>query len=131
TFRGNNHAFITAKAAIDTYWKDDQFARDVQRKSVLLSNRLSRIAALGGNGVFKTKGRGMMQGLGCRSGELAEKIIRLCFNEGLVTEPSGTDSGVVKLPCPLTIGDEALNAGLDILGRSVRRVPSQDYSLAA
>src|SRR5690606_10253068 len=25
TFRGNNHAFITAKAAIDTYWADDTF----------------------------------------------------------------------------------------------------------
>src|SRR5690606_37869388 len=53
TFRGNIHAFVTAKAAIDTYWADDTFAKEVQRKGALLSHRLSLIAALGGNGVFK------------------------------------------------------------------------------
>lgn len=131
TFRGNNHAFVTAKAAIDTYWADDTFAKEVQRKGALLSRRLSLIAALGGNGVFKTKGRGMMQGLGCRSGELAEKIVRRCFDHGLVIETSGPDSEVVKILCPLIISDEDLNAGLDILESSVRHVLTQDLSLAA
>jgi len=131
TFRGNNHAFITAKAAIEQYWKDDSFAQDVQRKGVTLSNRLARIAALGGNGVFQTKGRGMMQGLGCRNGALAGKIVRRCFEDGLVIETSGPDSEVVKILCPLVISDTDLNAGLDILERSVRHVLTQDFSLAA
>lgn len=131
TFRGNNHAFITARAAIETYWKDDSFAQDVQRKGAILSNRLARIAALGGNGVFRTKGRGMMQGIGCRNGELAGKIVRRCFDDGLIIETSGPDSEVVKILCPLVISDEDLNAGLDILERSVRQVLAQDFSLAA
>lgn len=131
TFRGNNHAFVTARAAIEHYWKDDSFAGEIQRKSTLLSERLARIAALGGNGVFHTKGRGMMQGLGCRNGELAGKIIRHCFEQGLVIETSGPDSEVVKILCPLVISDTDLNTGLDILERSVRHVLTQDFSLAA
>ncbi|MCK9507076.1 MAG: diaminobutyrate--2-oxoglutarate transaminase [Pigmentiphaga sp.] len=131
TFRGNNHAFITARAAIETYWKDDAFAKEVQRKGALLSKRLERIAALGGKGVFHTKGRGMMQGISCRDGELAEKIVRRCFDDGLVIETSGPDSEVVKILCPLVISDEDLNTGLDILERSVRHVLKQDLSLAA
>jgi diaminobutyrate-2-oxoglutarate transaminase len=32
TFRGNNLAFVTARAAIDEYWTDDVLARDTVRK---------------------------------------------------------------------------------------------------
>ena len=131
TFRGNNHAFITAKAAIETYWQDDKFAQEVTRKGEYMHDRLTRIAALGGNGVFHTKGRGMMQGIGCQSGDLAEKIVRRCFDDGLVIETSGPESEVVKILCPLVISDEDLKAGLDILERSVRQVLSQNMSMAA
>ena len=131
TFRGNNHAFVTAKAAIDTYWADDTFQKEVQRKAGILTDRLARIAALGGSGVFKTKGRGMMQGIGCRNGEVAAKITSRCFEHGLIIETSGPDSEVVKILCPLSISDEDLKAGLDILERSVRHVLAQDMSMAA
>ncbi|NYT24713.1 diaminobutyrate--2-oxoglutarate transaminase [Alcaligenaceae bacterium] len=131
TFRGNNHAFITAKAAIDAYWRDDTFAREVQRKGGILSNRLARIASLGGSNVFRAKGRGMMQGIACDNGELAGKIVRRCFEDGLVIETSGPDSEVVKILCPLVISDEDLNAGLDILERSVRHVLTEELSMAA
>lgn len=131
TFRGNNHAFVTARAAIETYWKTDDFAKEVRRKAALLSQRLERIAALGGKGIFHTKGSGMMQGIGCRDGGLAEKIVRRCFEEGLVIETSGPDSEVVKVLCPLIISDADLNKGLDIIERSVRHVLKQDLNLAA
>ena len=32
TFRGNNFAFVTAKAAIDEYWSDDSFSKEIMRK---------------------------------------------------------------------------------------------------
>ena len=131
TFRGNNHAFITAKAAIETYWRDDTFAKDVQRKGAILSKRLAHIASLGGSDLFRSKGRGMMQGIGCPSGEVAGKIVRRCFEEGLIIETSGPDSEVVKILCPLVISDEDLNAGLDILEASVRHVLTEELSMAA
>ena len=131
TFRGNNHAFITARAALEAYWKDDAFTREIQRKSAILTSRLARIAALGGSGVLGCKGRGMMQGICCGNGEVAEKIVRRCFDEGLIIETSGPDSEVVKILCPLVIDDTDLNAGLDILEMSVRHVLAQDLSVAA
>lgn len=131
TFRGNNHAFVTARAALEQYWQDDAFAREVQRKGTVLAQRLKKIAALGGSGLFYTKGRGMMRGLSCRDGELAARITRRCFEQGLIIETSGPDSEVVKCLCPLVISDADLKAGLDILERSVREVLASDYKQAA
>lgn len=131
TFRGNNHAFVTARVAIEQYWQDDAFAQEVQRKGVVLAQRLKKIAALGGSGLFHVKGRGMMRGLACRDGELAGKITRRCFADGLIIETSGAESEVVKCLCPLVISDADLDAGLDILERSVRRVLGEDYKQAA
>lgn len=131
TFRGNNHAFVTAKAAIEAYWKDDAFMREIQRKGALLTQRLERIAASGGSEDLRRKGIGMMQGISCRDGEFAEKIVRRCFQDGLVIETSGPDSEVVKILCPLVISDVDLNTGLDILERSFRHVLERELSLAA
>lgn len=131
TFRGNNHAFVTARAAIEHYWRDDAFARDVQRKAGVLSQRLQAMAALDGGHTLQHKGRGMMQGLACRDGTLATQITRRCFERGLIIETSGPDDEVIKCLCPLVISDADLNAGLDILEHSVRQVLGQQLPLAA
>ncbi|MEQ8661872.1 MAG: diaminobutyrate--2-oxoglutarate transaminase, partial [Gammaproteobacteria bacterium] len=44
TFRGNNHAFVTAAAAFEHYWKDDSFAASVRAKAELLGRELHAIA---------------------------------------------------------------------------------------
>lgn len=64
----------------------------------------------------------MFRGLNCVSGELAEKIARLAFKKGLIIETSGADDQVVKCLCSLTISDENLKRGLDIVEESVREV---------
>merc|ERR1712108_49757 len=38
TFRGNNHAFITAAAALRHFWKDDSFANEVIEKAAIVSD---------------------------------------------------------------------------------------------
>ena len=35
TFRGFNHAFVTATAAIEEYWQNDHFSQDVDEKRPL------------------------------------------------------------------------------------------------
>lgn len=122
TFRGNNLAFVTAKAAIDHYWSDDHFARDVQRKGEYVARRLEKIVATYGEGNMTARGRGLFQGLNCVRGELAGKIARLAFRKGLIIETSGADDQVVKCLCSLTISDENLKKGLDIIEDSVREV---------
>ncbi|MDO8909837.1 MAG: diaminobutyrate--2-oxoglutarate transaminase [Pseudohongiella sp.] len=122
TFRGNNHAFVTAAKALEHFWADDKFQTEVQAKIAHLSKRLQGIAKGFDKKLIKPKGRGFMQGLECRNGELAGAICRYAFDNGLVIETSGADSQVVKCLCPLTITMEELDKGLDILQKAVNHV---------
>lgn len=122
TFRGNNFAFITAKAAIDHYWSDNTFADSVKRKGNYISQRLNSIVAEYGEGNFSTRGRGMFQGINCVNGELASKITRIAFQQGVMIETSGADDQVIKFLCPLTISDENLKRGIDIVENAVKAV---------
>lgn len=126
TFRGNNLAFVTAKAAIETYWKDDAFEKDIKRKGDYIHSRTQDIVNEFGEGNFILQGRGMMRGINCVSGELASKITKKCFQNGLMIETSGADDQVVKFLCPLIISDEDLKKGIDILERAIRDVCAKE-----
>jgi diaminobutyrate-2-oxoglutarate transaminase len=120
TFRGNNLAFVTAAEAL-TYWEDDTLTRDVTRKAAVARERLERIAARCEGGA-SVRGRGLLQGLVCQTPGMAERISRRSFEQGLVIETAGVRSEVVKLLPPLTISDEELQQGLDILEQSALEV---------
>ncbi|WP_163575765.1 diaminobutyrate--2-oxoglutarate transaminase [Halomonas faecis] len=122
TFRGFALAFTTAAAALETYWHDDAFAQEVQRKGEIVAERFGRIAAwIREQGIEASeRGRGLMRGIDVGSGEIADKITGKAFENGLVIETSGQDGEVVKCLCPLTISDEDLNEGLDILEKSAK-----------
>ena len=119
TFRGNNFAFVTAKAAIDHYWSDDAFSQEVKRKGEYVSQRLEAIVAKYGDGNFTTRGRGMFQGINCVNGELAGAITRQAFKHGMIVETSGAEDHVVKFLCPLIISEENLKRGIDIVEQAV------------
>lgn len=128
TFRGNNHAFVTATAALRHFWKDDAFQSDIKRRGDLLAKRLDAIAA---RFDFSTRGRGMMRGINVGTGEIADTITRACFAAGLIIETSGAHDEIVKVLAPLTIDDATLAAGLDILENAVRTVMNGSYGVAA
>lgn len=112
TFRGNNHAFVTAAAALEKFWSDDRFISDVNEKARYLGERLAAIADEHG---LTTKGRGMMVGIDTGSGENAAAICKACFAKGLIIETSGSFDEVVKVLCPLTISLDQLTAGIDVM----------------
>jgi diaminobutyrate-2-oxoglutarate transaminase len=122
TFRGNNHAFVTAAAAIDHYWSDDKLEQSIKEKAELVTERFKKIISEQGEINLSLKGRGLMQGIDCRTGELASKVCAQAFDNGLVIETSGNHSQIVKCFCPLTISTEALNEGLDMLEQSFASV---------
>ncbi|MRI34980.1 diaminobutyrate--2-oxoglutarate transaminase [Endozoicomonas sp. OPT23] len=129
TFRGNNFAFVTAKAAIDHYWSNDTFSKEIQRKGQFVSERLQQIVEQYGDGNFTTRGRGMFQGINCVNGELAGRITKIAFQKGLMIETSGADDHVVKLLCPLIIDINNLAKGLDIIEEAVREVCAKEDSI--
>ena len=126
TFRGNNVAFVTAKAAIEHYWSDDVLSKDVKRKGQYISERLNDIVAKYGEGHFTTRGRGMFQGINCVNGDIAGKITSAAFRKGLIIETSGADDQVVKFLCPLVISDENLANGIDIVEEAIREVCAKE-----
>jgi len=122
TFRGNNLAFVTAEATINHYWSDDLFSKEVKRKGKYMYDRINKIIDQYGEGNFTSRGRGMFQGINCVSGELASKITKLAFKNGLMIETSGADDHVIKFLCPLTISDQNLKRGMDILEDAIETV---------
>ena len=129
TFRGNNFAFVTAQAAIDHYWSDDTFSREILRKGRYVTKRLEAIVARYGEGNFTTRGRGMFQGINCVNGEIASSITSKAFEKGLIIETSGAEDHVVKFLCPLVISDTNLKRGIDIVEEAIRETCAREDAI--
>jgi diaminobutyrate-2-oxoglutarate transaminase len=124
TFRGNNHAFVTAARTLEMFWADDAFALDVRAKATILGARLQRIEHTYG-GAFVERGRGMLRALACRNPTDAAAISRAAFQRGLVIETCGPRDEVVKLLFPLVIEPTELVRGLDLLEEAVASVAAR------
>lgn len=135
TFRGNNLAFVAARAALLHYWSDDAFMDGTRRKGLVIRNWLEHIAADYPAGEFTVRGRGMIQGLVSVNTELPGRIAQRCFEQGLVIETSGAEDEVLKVLPALTIDEKLLCRGLEILEQSVAdtlgmpRVQGQDRKI--
>ncbi|WP_031014330.1 diaminobutyrate--2-oxoglutarate transaminase [Streptomyces sp. NRRL F-5727] len=115
TFRGNNPAFVTATAALDTYWRDTTLRDRTLRRAATVEAALGEL----GDGTAP-RGRGLVWGLEFADGERARAVCRRAFELGLLVETSGPGDEVVKLLPPLTVTDDELHEGLGILARAVR-----------
>ncbi|GAY20664.1 diaminobutyrate--2-oxoglutarate transaminase [Sphingobium fuliginis] len=128
TFRGNNHAFVTATAALRHFWSDRRFEQDIARRGALIAQRLEAMAAQHG---LSTRGRGMMRGIDVGSGDIAAAVTTACFERGLIIETSGAHDEIVKILSPLVIDDAELSAGIDILETCIGEALGAPYGVAA
>ncbi len=119
TFRGHNPAFVTAAAALDTFWKDDKLERLVEANTKVVVETLDGLAARYRELEPAVRGRGLIQGIAFAPPGLARKISQEAFSRGLIVETAGPDDSVVKLMPPLVIDASTLREGLDILKESV------------
>lgn len=117
TFRGNNLAFVAATEALAAYWRDDAFEKAVIAKGEMVRNRLGAIASAHPGIIEGVRGRGLIQGLVFKDDGAAEAAARAAFKQGLVIETAGPRSEVLKVMPPLTIDEQALTEGLDIIAR--------------
>ncbi|WP_372865193.1 diaminobutyrate--2-oxoglutarate transaminase [Spongiibacter sp.] len=131
TFRGNNHAFVTAAAAIRHFWKDESFANEIMEKSAIVRDRFQKISDRYGVTKAAVKGRGMMQGIALTDGDTADAVARACFERGLVIETCGNRGHIVKCFCPLTIDKDELIRGMDIVAEAVSEVLLKDVKKAS
>ncbi|MEU9735962.1 diaminobutyrate--2-oxoglutarate transaminase [Streptomyces sp. NPDC048002] len=117
TFRGNNPAFITAAAALRTYWAD----RELEARTARLGERVEQalLAISAEHEGASCRGRGLVWGIEFDDRSRAAAVCARAFERGLLVETSGPQGEVVKLLPPLTVTDAELEEGLDILDRAV------------
>ncbi len=108
TFRGHNPAFVTATAAIETYWADDSFSREVANKGEYLRGWLNSLSARHSEMGVSTRGRGMIQALVFNDGDDADAVAARAFERGVIVETCGSDGEVLKFLAPLNIAKEEL-----------------------
>src|SRR5262249_25112241 len=83
TFRGNNHAFVTATTAIQKFWADDAFTFKVRDRAATVEAALLRLSAKTG---WPLRGRGLMRGLCCPSRQIATQVQKMELRNGVVME---------------------------------------------
>lgn len=121
TFRGNNLAFVSARAALDL-WRDEAFLAGLRRNVEHLRTRLQDLVQTFSHAGLVLKGRGMLRGIEMSDPALAQQVRAEAFRRRLVMETCGPTDSVVKLMPPLTIEAEVLNEGLDILTKAFGHV---------
>ncbi|MFD4876820.1 diaminobutyrate--2-oxoglutarate transaminase [Streptomyces sp. NPDC058420] len=121
TFRGNNPAFVTATAALETYWADGAaMEKQTRTRGEQVEQGLISITEENLADIKEYRGRGLVWGIEFKDPERAGRICARAFELGLLVETSGPQSEVVKLLPALTITPEELDEGLSILARAVR-----------
>lgn len=122
TFRGNNHAFVTAVAALNQYWRDDAFEKDVLRKGEIMRTRLREIVDANPGLKAEVRGKGMFIGVDCEDAEIADEVAAECFKRHLLLETAGPKDSVLKFMQALTTTDADLDEGMQIVSDAIMAV---------
>lgn len=121
TFRGNNLAFVASAASLE-YWDNDDLSEAVKSKSEVMQARLKEIVDKYPEANAKVRGRGLIYGLELPDKNFASEVSAKCFEKGLVIELSGATDQIVKFLPPLTIKEEVLKKGLDIIDEAMEEI---------
>lgn len=116
TFRGNQIAFVAAKAGLE-YMLNENVEKETQRKSALAIDYITK-EILPLDERLKLRGLGLILGidmteLGGNSASLA--VMKGCFEKGIIAERAGRDNAVFKIMPALTIEDDKLLYGLSVV----------------
>ena len=121
TFRGNQLAFVGAKAALE-YREQAGLEKQTEEKAALVSDFI-RTRLLPMDERLTTRGIGLIQGVDFSGvGEICGKVQNECFERGLIIERCGPQDCVLKLMPALTITKDELNEGLEIIEAAMKTV---------
>ena len=124
TFRGNQVAFVAAKKAIE-FNIENNIDGEVKRKGELVKEFVEKnILPLDDSIVLR--GIGLIWGIDFgkleNGGDIAHRIADKCFEKNMIIERAGRGDSVLKILPPLTISDEELLKGLEIILASAKEV---------
>lgn len=121
TFRGNQMAFVAAKAGLE-YMLDNNIEKEVVRKSKIVEEYMeNEILPLDGR--LKYRGLGLIWGIDfgdIDDAKFCAKVQKKCFENRLIIESAGRNNCVIKLMPTLVVDDESLLKGLDIIKNAIK-----------
>lgn len=115
TFRGNQLSFVGGTAGIE-FFVEHNIDVEVRRKATIVEQYLNlNIASLDSR--ISCRGEGLIWGIDLNNidSTKAIEVVHKCFDKGLILEIAGRGDGVLKIMPPLTIPDDLLLEGLDII----------------
>ncbi len=118
TFRGQSLSFVAGTVALD-YFKDDSLMQEVKSKS---ANIFEALAPLEKHPEVQVRGKGMIAGLDLGNGDRVKALVKKCFEAGVLICACGTGGRVLKLIPPLTIPQDQLEKGLQIITEKAEEV---------
>jgi len=122
TFRGNQLSLIAGRASLELFLQT-KLDEEVRRKEKLVEKYLQeKINTIDSR--ITTRGIGLIWGIDFSgfAEDMTKPIIAACFRNGLIIERVGRDNNVLKVMPPLTIDDDLLIKGLDIIRKSILEV---------
>lgn len=123
TFRGNQLAFVGARAALEYYWQDNNLSKEIKLKETFLRTFLNEeIGSISAQ--VSIRGIGMIWGIDLANfggASLAKEITSLCFELGLIVERVGRNDTVIKILPPLNIEMATLQKGCSILQQAFNK----------
>ncbi len=122
TFRGNQLAFVSGAAALEM-WPQLQIEQQVQKKSQVLQ-QVSRQLIERFDDRLQLRGIGMIWGIDFSAMEdpdLIERVLKTCFENGLILENCGRKGQVMKFLPPLVTTEQELREGLDIIQHAMEK----------
>lgn len=126
TFRGNQLAFVGAKSAIE-FGISNNITQMIDKSSEIIKTALDKIVSKLDKDV-EVRGKGMIWGIDFNVYDvegIALACAEECFENGLIIEVCGTGQNVLKLMPPLTIDEDVLLKGLDIIENAVLKTVSK------
>ena len=122
TFRGNQLSFIGGTAGIN-YFVDHKLDEEVQKKAAIVEKFIQE-EILPMDERLSYRGMGLMWGIDFTeiNPALALEAVHEGFDRQLIMEVAGRKDAVLKLMPPLTIPEDVLREGLEIVKLSVEAV---------
>ena len=123
TFRGNQMAFIAAKAALEFALSTNLYESVNDKSKIVEEYMKNEILPL--DEKLAVRGRGLIFGLDFSKAApkgTCREVVTECFKNGLIIEQAGRDDSVLKLMPALTISEEELVQGLEIIKKSAQAV---------
>ncbi len=126
TFRGNQMAFVAAKAGLD-FMLENKIEDGVKAKGEIVKKYIEdEILPLDSR--LAVRGIGLIWGIDFDKipvKGLADKVEMKCFEKKMIIEGAGRNNCVVKIMPPLTISEEELRYGLAIVKEAVKEALSE------